>query len=75
MLFLCFSYCDPDVCLNSSPQGISHSCKEDAILATNSLYMDITSIMDRVHLPEVRMQLTSTPSIGKDADNKYILQR
>ena len=34
--------------------GISHLCKEDAILATNSLFLDITSVMDRVHRPEVR---------------------
>lgn len=33
-------------------ERISHLCKEDAILATNTLYLDISSIADRVHKPE-----------------------
>lgn len=33
-------------------ERISHLCKEDAVLASNTLYLDITSVMERTHIPE-----------------------
>ncbi|XP_076442203.1 3-hydroxybutyryl-CoA dehydrogenase-like [Babylonia areolata] len=33
-------------------ERVSHLCREDAILATNTLYLDVTTVMENVHKPE-----------------------
>ncbi|KAL8571994.1 hypothetical protein ACOMHN_057677 [Nucella lapillus] len=33
-------------------ERISHACKEDTIVATNTLYLDVSAIAERVHKPE-----------------------
>nr|KAG5695947.1 hypothetical protein BaRGS_017528 [Batillaria attramentaria] len=33
-------------------ERISHHCKEDAVLATNTLYLDVSKIMEHAHKPE-----------------------
>ena len=54
--------------------GISHLCKEDAILATNSLYLDITSVMDQVHRPEVRVLLSKMLAFTDDGKLAHLCQ-